>query len=67
MHEYELELTIRRRALALTMAEHDTPSRVEIEVTSTSLRAAWREVLSRMPDDTYRALRIAMADHARET
>lgn len=58
-HTHTLSLSIGREAFH-ELGLPDSESEVEIEVTSSDLAEGWRELLSRLPSDTYAALLEAM-------
>jgi hypothetical protein len=60
MHEHRLYLRHNRTTFAPTLGEHPSESDLEISASSTDLTEAWREALSRMPNDLYAALKKAM-------
>ena len=60
MYIHEIELRIRRDPMALTVNDAPTQSTVTIDAESPDLTEAWHEVMSRMPNDVYAALKAAM-------
>jgi len=44
----------------------EVPTRVAVEGTSDDLTEAWRELLSRLPNDVYQALKLAMPPTAKD-
>lgn len=60
MYEHELRLTHRRRLLTQKLGEASADSEVDIAASSLDLVEAWRELLSRMPNDVYGAVKKAM-------
>lgn len=60
MSDHELRLTHRRRPLVRSMGHAYADSEVEISAASEDLVEAWRELLSRMPNDVYGAVKEAM-------
>jgi len=62
MFEHEITVVHRRSPFVLTLSEVPRESRTEVEASSQDLTEAWREALSRMPNDLYGALREAMRE-----
>ena len=62
MYHHEIELRVSRDLAYLTLNEAHIRSSVTIDAESPDLIEAWREVLSRMPNDVYAALKAAMAE-----
>ena len=60
MHEHRPYLRHNRSTFYQTFSAHQSESEVEVNVSSTNLTEAWREALSRMPNDLYAALKAAM-------
>lgn len=59
-HEHEIEVTHRRDLAAVTADQAPVNSNTYASASSTNLVEAWRECLSRLPNDTYAALKEAM-------
>jgi len=62
VYHHEIELRVSRDLAYLTLNEAHIRSSVTIDAESPDLIEAWREVLSRMPNDVYAALKAAMAE-----
>ena len=65
MYAHTLRLTHDRSPMALSMADADVDSAIDVEAHSNDLTEVWRELLSRIPADVYAALRVAMVEAAR--
>lgn len=60
MFEHDLKFDHRRRPTTVPHGEAYADSRIRLHANSCDLTEAWRELLSRMPDDAYAALKEAM-------
>ena len=60
IYRHHLRLVHDRDPIALHLGEDPAESEVEVEAHSTDLTEAWRELLSRLPNDVYAALKGAM-------
>ena len=60
MHEHVLKLEHERSPVTSVLSSPDSDSTVEVTASSSDLTEAWRELLSRLPSDTYEALKEAM-------
>lgn len=61
MYEHELRFTHRRRSILRTYDTAPTESEVEIDASSMDLTEAWKELLSRLPNDVFAGLKAAMS------
>lgn len=57
---HDLRLSHRRRHEVRVGDQHYAESDVDVSASSTDLTEAWRELLSRLPNDVYGALKEAM-------
>lgn len=60
MYDHQLRLSHSRRLDVSTFADPPVDSDIEISASSSDLVEAWRELLSRLPNDVYGALKEAM-------
>lgn len=60
MFMHRLELRHDRDDLAPTMDRPEADSALNVAASSQDLTEAWRELLSRLPNDVYAALKAAM-------
>lgn len=60
MFDHTLRLNHSRRPTTQTLDDIPSESHVEVDASSTDLTEAWRELLSRLPNDVYAALKGAM-------
>ncbi len=65
MFNHTLRLTHDRDPMTLTLGDAPYASSIEIEANSQDLTEAWRELLSRLPNDVYAALKAAMPEEGR--
>lgn len=60
--DHSLQLSHRRSALIRAANQYYADSEVEVSAHSEDLVECWKELLSRLPNDVYGALKEAMSD-----